>query len=349
MFAPDYLSARDRFRRLAPERIDSLPISVRGPGGEPLTIDIAWIGATEARRILLVTSGLHGIEGFAGSAMQCALLSDPPAMAPSCALVLVHALNPWGFAHLRRVNENNVDLNRNFLAAGEDRAGMPPLYATLDPLLNPRSPPAADAFLLRMAAYIARYGFAACRQAIAEGQYEIAHGLFYGGQQLEEGPARVVDWLRRSMPQASRVLVLDLHTGLGRFGVQTLLAEPDMPAERAARLGRLLTARVQGGAGVANPGGFSARGALASAVRESLSHANPEFFTVEHGTYSGLKLVHALREENRWHHYGDGSLMHESKQRLAEMFAPASERWRSSVLAAGDRLLRVATMAIAAE
>src|SRR5688572_14760840 len=101
MFAPDYSSALDRFRRLAGERIDSLPISVRGPGGEPLTIDIAWMGATEARRILLVTSGLHGIEGFAGSAMQCALLSDPPAMAPDCALLLVHALNPWGFAHFR--------------------------------------------------------------------------------------------------------------------------------------------------------------------------------------------------------------------------------------------------------
>ncbi len=347
MFAADYFSARDRFRRLAGERIESLPISVRGPGGEPLTIDIAWIGATEAQRILLVTSGLHGIEGFAGSAMQCALLSDPPAMAPNCALVLVHALNPWGFAHIRRVNENNVDLNRNFLAAGEHRTGMPPLYATLDPLLNPCSPPSADAFLLRMAAYILRYGFGACRQAIAEGQYEIAHGLFYGGQQLEEGPARVVDWLRRSMPHASRVLVLDLHTGLGRFGVQTLLAEPDMPAGRAAQLGHVLTARVQGGAGVANPGGFAARGALASAVRECLSHANPEFFTVEHGTYSGLKLVHALREENRWHHYGDGSLRHESKQRLAEMFAPASERWRSTVVAAGDRLLRAAALAIA--
>jgi hypothetical protein len=198
-----------------------------------------------------------------------------------------------------------------------------------------------------MAAYILRYGFGACRQAIAEGQYEIAHGLFYGGQQLEEGPARVVDWLRRSMPHASRVLVLDLHTGLGRFGVQTLLAEPDMPAGRAAQLGHVLTARVQGGAGVANPGGFAARGALASAVRECLSHANPEFFTVEHGTYSGLKLVHALREENRWHHYGDGSLRHESKQRLAEMFAPASESWRSTVVAAGDRLLRAAALAIA--
>jgi hypothetical protein len=347
MFSADFFDARDRFRRLANECVESLPISVRGPRGEELAVDIAWIGSSNARRIVLVTSGLHGIEGFAGSAMQCSLLAATPELAADCALVLVHALNPWGFAYLRRVNENNVDLNRNFLEDGERRSGMPALYARLDPLLNPRSPPVADAFLPRLACYAARYGYAACRQAIAEGQYEIAHGLFYGGRQLEEGPASFVAWLRRAMRDAARVLVLDLHTGLGRFGRQSLLAEPDMPAERALQVGRLLNAHVEGGAGVANPGGFAARGGLASAVRRCLAHADPEFLTVEYGTYSGLKLVHALREENRWHHYGDGSIGHESKRRLSEMFAPASAQWRSRVVQQGDRLLRAAVSAIA--
>jgi hypothetical protein len=347
MFARDYFAARDQFRRLAGEGVEVLPLSVRGPRGEPLSIDIAWIGARAARRILLVTSGLHGIEGFAGSAMQCALLADPPPMAARSAIVLAHALNPWGFAHLRRVNENNVDLNRNFVPAGAPRAGMAPLYGALDPLLNPPSAPAQDAFLLRMSGFILRHGLAACRQAIAEGQYERAQGLFYGGRQLEEGPACFVDWLHQALPHAERMLVLDLHTGLGRFGTQSLLAEPDMPAQRMVELERALGASVRGGAGVVNPAGFAARGGLAGAVRECVAHAKPEFLTVEHGTYAGATLLHALREENRWHHYGDGAITHASKQRLAEAFAPASQRWRSRVLAAGDRLLRAAAMAIA--
>ena len=56
--------------------------------------------------------------------------------------VLLHALNPYGFAWLRRVNEHNVDLNRNFLLPGEAYRGSPAGYAALDPLLNPKSPPA---------------------------------------------------------------------------------------------------------------------------------------------------------------------------------------------------------------
>jgi hypothetical protein len=341
MFARDYYEARDRFRQLAGDRVDVLPLSVRGPRGEDLSIDIAWLGAQAPRRILLVTSGLHGVEGFAGSAVQCALLQDPPVPAADCALVLVHALNPWGFACLRRVNENNVDLNRNFLPAGAQYAGMPTLYPRLEGLLNPSSAPRADAFTLRAAGYALRYGFAACQQAIAGGQYECAHGLFYGGKHIEEGPARFTAWLRSAMASATRLLVLDLHTGLGRFGVQTLFAEPDMPAERVAWWARALAARIEGGAGATDPGGFAARGTLAGAVRECAAHASPEFFTVEYGTYSPLRILHALREENRWHRYGDGGL-HDAKRRLVEVFSPAAQRWREGVAVSGTQLVRAA-------
>jgi predicted deacylase len=262
--------------------------------------------------------------------------------------VLVHALNPWGFAHLRRVNESNVDLNRNFLPAGARYAGMPRLYPALDALLNPRSPPRRDAFALRAAWHALRSGVGACRQAIAEGQYEYPQGLFYGGPDLEEGPARFLHWLRAAVSRAQRLLVFDLHTGLGRFGAQTLLAEPQMPAARVAHWAQVLHARIEGGAGATDPGGFSARGSLAGAIREAAAHARPEFFTVEYGTCSGLTLLHALREENRWHHYGDGTLAHPAKARLEAVFAPASERWRADVVRSGDALLRAAVRALAA-
>jgi len=117
-FAPDYTTARERFRAAARRigaGLHALPLAAVGPIGETLTIDIAWLGPADARAALLHTSGLHGVEAFAGSAVQHALLNDPPAIAPGCALVLVHVLNPWGMAWLRRTNENNVDLNRNFL------------------------------------------------------------------------------------------------------------------------------------------------------------------------------------------------------------------------------------------
>src|SRR5262245_8050563 len=140
-FSSDYFTARDRFLQAAARagaRLERLPLAARGPGNEELGIDIAWFGARRPRRVLLHSSGLHGVEGFAGSAIQLQLLDDAPALAGDAALVVVHILNPYGMAWLRRVNENNVDLNRNF-RGDNSYAGAPATYAKLDGFLNPPS------------------------------------------------------------------------------------------------------------------------------------------------------------------------------------------------------------------
>ena len=126
--------SRRRDRR-APA-VDIFPI----PAGTELTIDAAAFGTDRPRRVVLITSGLHGIEGFFGSAVQLALMDDIfPAWRPPDgeAVVMLHALCPFGFDQLRRTNEDNIDLNRNFLKASDSYAGSPPGYAELDPLLNP--------------------------------------------------------------------------------------------------------------------------------------------------------------------------------------------------------------------
>src|ERR1051326_2712065 len=126
-FSPDYFSARDRFRRAAAQAgatTHALPLSAKGPQGESLVTDIAWFGAASPRRVLVHSSGLHGVEGFAGSAIQLQLLDNVPVPPADTAIVVVHILNPYGMAWLRRVNENNVDLNRNFRSNGS-YAGAP--------------------------------------------------------------------------------------------------------------------------------------------------------------------------------------------------------------------------------
>src|SRR5512140_608308 len=72
-FSPNYELARDRFReaaRRAGGRLVSLDLAAKGPQGEDLTIDVAWFGAEKPRRVFVHSSGLHGVEGFAGSAIQ---------------------------------------------------------------------------------------------------------------------------------------------------------------------------------------------------------------------------------------------------------------------------------------
>ena len=345
MFSADYFSARDRFRRAAGAGSHASNLAATGPNDETLSIDFAWIGDPGARRLLLVTSGMHGVEGFAGSAVQCAFMATGTQPLPGCAVALAHALNPWGFAHLRRVNENNVDLNRNFLDAPPDFAGAPPEYRMLDPLLNPPSTPTADAFHLRACGYVLRYGLAPLRRAVAGGQYEFRRGLFYGGDRPQQSTSCFLDWIGERCAGVDRVLALDLHTGLGPFGAMTLFAERGTDRERVASLAQSLALPITQGSAVES-GAFFVRGSMLGALARKLPHARIDALTGEFGTYGSLRVVYAMREENRWHHYGGGALDHPSKRRLLATFNPSTARWREAVIAQGTQLLSRALAAL---
>ena len=119
-FSDSYVEARRRFldtARSAGATITSYRHPLPGPDGEDIATDVARIGASGARNILAVGSGTHGVEGYCGSGVQAALMCEDIAsdLPDDTALIFIHAINPWGFAWGRRVNEDNVDLNRNFL------------------------------------------------------------------------------------------------------------------------------------------------------------------------------------------------------------------------------------------
>ena len=85
---------------------------------------------------------------------------------------------------------------------------------------------------------------------------------------------------------------------------------------------------------------YTVGGGLQSMISRVFSGRSVQFIGQEFGTYSGIRVLHALREENRWHHYGAGTLGHPVKRRLKEMFCPGSEVWRQAVLARGRDLLQ---------
>ena len=335
-FSPDYATARNRFRTAANRahaECHALALRARGPLGEALSIDIAWLGNREPRRLLLHTSGLHGVEAYAGAAIQLALLESPPQLGSTDAVVLVHVLNPYGMAWLRRTNENNVDLNRNFLAGTDEWAGAHPLYREIAKFLNPASKPRADAFLVRAAGYALRSGFHPIKQAIAEGQYEFPRGLFYGGKHLEEGPRLYLAWLTEHCGSVQRLLALDVHTGLGRHGHDTLFVESGdgvsyTVLERALGRPVIDAARAQSD-------GYTIRGSLGSAMYRVFADASTHSLLQEFGTYGPLRVLHALREENRCHFYGGAALSHRAKQRLRETLCPQSPAWRRQIIHQG--------------
>ncbi len=342
-FVPRYAEARERFRSQAQAygaELHAYPLPPHGASGTVLFVDCAYLKGFLAGHLLIVTSGIHGTEACAGSAIQrCFLDQRPQRQAPD--LLLVHVLNPYGFAYGRRANENNVDLNRNGLARFP---GPPnPAYAELADLLAPPSPPSKTAPLWPgLLRHALRRGIATTVQAIAGGQYAFPRGLFYGGSRREASLSAYEAMLTDMRVARMRsVLHIDLHAGLGRYGRHQLIAHlpSHMPGFRHLRdcfRAHSVKSGVEPGAG-----SYVASGSLSSLTAAVLGEAQIYAATLEFGTYGQLRLLRALREENRLHHYGerDSALGRRIKAELQACFCPADPRWRTTVLQTGVRIL----------
>lgn len=317
-------------------QLHTLELAARGPFGDNLSIDIAWFGSSTPQNAVLHSSGIHGVEGFAGSAIQLQLLERLPSIPNDTALVLVHILNPFGMSWLRRTNENNVDLNRNFIA-DRQYSGAPAIYADVDLFLSPRSGPSRDLFVVKALVMIGRHGLTPLVQAVGGGQYEYPRGLFFGGKKLEEGLQKYHDFLRQHLSSARRVIGIDVHTGLGRFGRDRLLVERQSYEELRQRFGKRVT--------LAEPRygpAYRIRGGLQHLVGDALAGAAVRFMMQEFGTYNPIKVLHRLREENRWHHFGEGTLNHPVKRSLKIAFCCDNPRWRQRVLSRGREVVEQA-------
>lgn len=186
-FPSDYREARSKFLSAASAAgaaTEAIQHPLRGPHGEKLYTDIAWIGPREARAALVTISATHGVEGYCGSGCQVAWLEEGlhRELPPGVAVLAIHAINPHGFAWTRRVTEDNVDLNRNFLDHSRphpENAG----YAELAGIVTPAewSGATIDATSRAIEAYREKHGHLAWRNAIFSGQFIDPHGIFYGG------------------------------------------------------------------------------------------------------------------------------------------------------------------------
>lgn len=354
LFPGSYAKTRQQFREAAAAagcELEAHSIGRPGPAGEELTIDVAILAGPNPERTLIVSSGLHGIEGALGSAVQAGMLREwvRPGPAPATRVVLLHALNPFGYAWRRRVNETNVDVNRNLLPVGQRFSGSPPGYAALDGLLNPKRPPSRlEPVMLKFLLAILREGMPALKQSVASGQYDFPQGLFYGGDR----PSRTSEILGvhfdRWLADSREVMHLDLHTGLGTAAACKLLIDNPLSAAQRERLGRWFgpdsfeVAHAQGMA-------YSARGSFGPWCAARSPGRDYLFATAEFGTYAPTRVLVGLRAENQAEHWGrSGSAPTErAKRRLAELFCPASPRWRAGALAQGAQLVRRAMAGLA--
>jgi hypothetical protein len=223
-FSSNYGEARLKFVAAATAAGGALTRYVldrHGPDGDELSTDVAWFGPRAAKRVFVVISGTHGVEGFYGSATQIEWLrrAEQGLLPKDVAALLIHAINPFGFAWLRRTNEDNVDINRNWVDFSQPLPRNEPYDALADDLCPPDwSPEAQMRTGARLLAWRQANGDAAFQQAVSVGQWTHPNGLFYGGRSPSWSRRTLTEILQSNLSAAARVVILDFHTGLGPHG-----------------------------------------------------------------------------------------------------------------------------------
>jgi hypothetical protein len=342
-FAPDYPGARARFLAAAARagaRVDVFVNDVAtGPGGGSLSTDVAVIGPADAPAALMLVSGTHGPEGFVGSAAQVALLDAIAAGAPvpPVRIVLVHAINAYGFAHLTRTTENNVDLNRNFI---DWSAGAPanPAYAELHAALCPSvwTPEALAAADAARIAWVERNGQDAFVDMTSRGQYTHADGMNYGGSGPEWSNRTLEAIVRRHLSTVERIALIDWHTALGERGQPFFLCfnEPGGPGwKRACAWWGSEHVETRGGFGGAARPKYT--GLLFHGVQRYAAQADVTGAVIEFGTVCMDDARRALQAD-LWLRFGDGATTDPRRaalrEQVREAFSPQSLAWQRSVL-----------------
>ncbi|MEM7253645.1 MAG: M14 family metallopeptidase, partial [Pseudomonadota bacterium] len=342
-FATHYADARAKFVDAA--QAASAPLwhfehPLAGPQGERLSTDIAWLGAGEAHNIVVAGSATHGVEGFCGSGCQTGFLAENWAarLQADTALVLVHANNPHGFAHERRVNEDNIDLNRNFIDFDK---GYPesPGYAALHPALVPASweGEARDEADAIIAAYIEREGLAAFQQVTSRGQYTHPDGLFYGGTEPSWSRRTIEAFARAHLAHARRIAIVDFHTGLGPRGYGEIIgrgAPGDPRYERTvAWYGDDVRSAVVG-----NSASVRLSGTIDFGYQRACPNAEQTAITLEFGTLP-LEDVHAAIRADNWLYARGGAQasprFSDIKAQIRSAFYGEDSQWKADIWARG--------------
>lgn len=354
-FSESYAEARSRFldavaRAHVPLETFENPVG-KGPTGETLATDVALFGPKDARHLLILVSGTHGVEGFAGSGAQISMIEGLrfAALPARTAVLVVHAINPYGFAWLRRVNEDNVDLNRNCV----DFTSLPPRDETYASLADPLVPdgwadlaPSEE----RIRAFIAEHGFRRFREVVAIGQYSHPDGLFYGGRERVWSARMFEEIVTRYGEGKERLALIDFHTGLGPlgYGEPIYTGEDDVEAARAREwYGPDLTAIRAG-----NSSSVIVQGPMINAVPGFFArHAStPEITSIalEFGTLPEEIVIDVLRAEAWLHAHGDVNfdtpVGRAIKRRFRDAFYVDNDAWKRSVF---DRSIEMTGAALA--
>ena len=201
--------------------ISSYPVDAE----DDLYIDSFYLPSRgEKTNLVVLTTGVHGMEGYIGSVMLDVFFEEiyPTLDQENTGVLVVANVNPYGMKYYRRYNENNVDLNRNFILDWEtfDLASNKE-YPKVDTFLQPEGKMGNGlwhevGFYLSLGKTAITDGAGTISDALLTGQYEYPQGVYYGGNGDEASTAHLKDVFGQCLDSTYENIVhIDIHSGYG--------------------------------------------------------------------------------------------------------------------------------------
>jgi hypothetical protein len=353
-----FSEARPRFLAACAQAgvpVTSYPHPLTGPAGEPLATDVARFGPDNAARLLVMVSGVHGVEGFSGSATQIGWIAQRryEALPDDTAVLMIHLINPWGAAHLRRYTEGNVDLCRNCLDFSQPLPTNP-AYAAIHGELVPgeRLGERGERTGPYLGQLVAAHGLEYVVDLFMAGQYQYPEGFAFGGTRPTWSNTTLRDILRSHGHHTRHACIIEFHTGLGPWAYGQLITLHD--GEELERV------RAWFGPWVFNPSADRApgeegyrvvHGHTLNAYRESLPAAEVTAVTLEFGSYPPDETLALLVREHLLVHNAAPERAAELaaiKAQLLEYHHPRDWEWRCAFWSRSLQVIRQACRGLVA-
>lgn len=361
-FQKSYNSCRDAFRIKAEElqtTFDDVEIfsrNVPSKVDDDLFIDFCFVPAQkESKKLLILTSGLHGLEGFVGSAVQQMIMNEllNSELLEEMGVLFIHGINPYGFRYTRRLTENNVDLNRNCDTESTIFSTKNEGYNNLEGMLIPAGKANAGSlknrfFLLVAINKILQESKAAIRQAVLQGQYEHPKGIYFGGKNFEPQLAVISDVLLNYSTGYETVFNIDLHTGYGERGTAHLFPNPIEDPKVKTTLENIFEGYpIDWGD---SKDFYVINGSFTDYIGKLLPNKFYLPMLLEYGTLNSQSTVGSVKSlhnsilENQGVHLGYKSPKDSIaiREDFMEMFNPSSDKWRTKIMTDSKTMLQQA-------
>lgn len=190
-----------------------------------LYIDSFYLPSTgEKTNLVVLTTGVHGIEGYIGSVMLDVFFREvyPTLDDANTGVLVVANVNPYGMKYFRRYNENNVDLNRNFILDWDTfDLSSNKEYPKVDTFLGPTGKIGnalwhEAGFYLSLGKTAVTDGAGTISDALLTGQYQYPQGVYYGGTGDEASTVYLKDVFSQCLDSPYENIVhIDIHSGYG--------------------------------------------------------------------------------------------------------------------------------------